>query len=82
VHPFGESEESMDEVIPVEAALDLILSAGHGILVADKTQRANLDKGTSVHDMAGLKTRIILELLEPGWNSDRQILEIDETGLH
>jgi pimeloyl-ACP methyl ester carboxylesterase len=77
----GDTEDSVDELLPAQEALDVIVSAGHGTLVVDKTQRADPQGGKLAHELEFLKTDDLLKFVDPAWRPAKQILRLDEHGL-
>lgn len=82
LHPWGDSHDSIDELIGVNEPLELILSLGRGTLVVDKTQKADPSLEQLAHDMCGLSSEALLKLLDTTWKSEKQILQLDNTGIH
>lgn len=82
LHPWGDSHDSIDELIGVNEPLELILSLGRGTLVVDKTQKAEPSLEQLAHDMCGLSSAALLKLLDTTWKSDKQILQLDNSGIH
>lgn len=79
--PWGDTVDSMDELVFPQEALDMIVTLGRGTLIIDKTQRADSDTGLLAHDMAALKTEIYLKFADLNWTPDKQILSLSEAGL-
>ncbi len=82
IHPHGDSQAGLDEVIPTEASVDLIVSLDRGVLILDKMQKADKQTGTSVHDMSKLQTKHLLEIIDLPPIKGKTILLLDERGLH
>jgi hypothetical protein len=78
---YGETEDSIDELIPPQEALDIIISVGHGTLIVDTTQRTNSAAGEMAHELFALKTDALLKFVDPSWKSPKQILRLDAQGL-
>jgi pimeloyl-ACP methyl ester carboxylesterase len=78
---YGDTEETIDELIPPQEALDVIVSVGHGTLIVDKTQRANPEGGELAHELFSLKTDTLLKFVDPSWKSAKQILRLDARGI-
>ncbi|MDR3613161.1 MAG: hypothetical protein P4L53_06325 [Candidatus Obscuribacterales bacterium] len=74
---FGETADAIDELIPPQEALDIIISVGHGTLVVDTTQRANPEAGEMAHELFSLKTDALLKFVDPAWKSAKQIIRLD-----
>jgi pimeloyl-ACP methyl ester carboxylesterase len=79
---YGDTEESVDELIPAQEALDVVVSAGHGTLVIDKAQRADPKAGKLAHELESLRTVDLLKLVDPAWKPVKQILRLDEHGIN
>jgi pimeloyl-ACP methyl ester carboxylesterase len=78
---YGDTEESVDELIPPQEALDVIVSFGRGTLVVDKTERPDPKTGSRAHELFALKTDDFLKLIDPAWNPTKQILRLDTQGI-
>ncbi|HEY9755422.1 MAG TPA: hypothetical protein V6C97_09685 [Oculatellaceae cyanobacterium] len=78
---FGDTEESLDELIPVHEALDVIVSVGHGTLVIDTTQFPDAATGKLAHEVDLLQTSDLLKLVDPNWKSPAQIVRLGKQGL-
>ncbi len=79
--PWGDTLDSIDEVVSPQEALDMIVTLGRGALIVDKTQKAGADTGIMVHDMADLKTEMLLKFADLNWVPGKQIMCLDATGL-
>ncbi len=64
VYVFGNDKNAVDEFIYPSEPLDILKSLdGNGILVIDKSEKADDKKGQFAHDMDNLKSSVILKLL-------------------
>jgi hypothetical protein len=81
LHPWGDTEGSIDELIGINEPLEMILSLGRGTLIVDKTQKANSALEQLAHDMCDLPTECMLQISDPGWIAPRQILTLTESGI-
>jgi hypothetical protein len=64
VYVFGNDKNTVDEFIYPSEPLDILKSLdGNGILVLDKSEKADSKKGQLAHDMDNLKPSVILNLL-------------------
>lgn len=82
LHPWGESDGTIDELIGVNEPLELILSLGRGTLIVDTTQRADAGLEQLAHDMCDLSTEAMLQIIDPNWVAPKQILTLDKSGIH
>jgi hypothetical protein len=82
LHPWGESDGTIDELIGVNEPLELILSLGRGTLIVDSTQRADAGLEQLAHDMCDLSTEAMLQIIDPNWIAPKQILTLDKSGIH
>jgi pimeloyl-ACP methyl ester carboxylesterase len=78
----GDEKDAVDELIPVQEALDMIVSIGHGTLIIDKTQKPDPDSGKLAHELENLKSTDLLRLIDLSWKPDRQILKLDAHGIN
>ena len=78
---YGDTAESVDELISPLEALDVIVAVGHGTLVIDTTQRPDPQAGKLSHELESLKTSDLLTLIDPDWKPDQQIVRIDAQGI-
>jgi pimeloyl-ACP methyl ester carboxylesterase len=78
---YGDTAESVDELISPLEALDVIVSVGHGTLVIDTTQRPDPEAGKLSHELEALKTSDLLKLIDPDWKPTQQIVRIDAQGI-
>jgi hypothetical protein len=79
---WGDTPDSLDELIAPQEALDIIVSLGRGTLIIDKTQRADQMNGVMAHELFALKTEHLLKFIDPNWVPPHQILRLDDTGIH
>jgi pimeloyl-ACP methyl ester carboxylesterase len=78
---YGDSVDAVDELIPPQEALDIIVSVGHGTLIVDTTQRANPAAGEMAHELLSLKTESVLKFVDPAWKPAKQLLRLDAQGI-
>lgn len=79
---WGDTRFSTDELVTPQEALDIVVSLGRGTIIMDKTQTSDGATGALVHDMAAFETKMFLQLVDKNWIPDKQIMSLDETGLH
>ncbi len=79
---WGDTRFSTDELVTPQEALDIVVSLGRGTIIMDKTQTSDGAAGSLVHDMGGFKTKMFLQLADKTWIPEKQILCLDELGLH
>jgi len=82
VCPWGDTANSTDEYISPQEALDMIVTLGRGTFILDKTQSSDSETGALAHDMSKFTTDMYLKLIDVNWIPDKQILCLDEAGLH
>ncbi len=81
LHPWGDTADSIDELIGVNEPLEMILSLGRGTLIIDTTQKANAALEQLAHDMVDLSTEAMLKISDPHWQPASQILKLTSAGL-
>jgi hypothetical protein len=79
---WGDTADSTDEYINPQEALEMIVTLGRGTLIVDKTHRSDAETGALAHDMSMFTTETFLKIVDAHWNPEKQILCIDEKGLH
>lgn len=82
VVPWGDTADSTDEYISPQEALELIVTHGRGTLIIDKTHRSDSETGELAHDMSRFTSETFLTIADSNWNPNKQILCIDQNGLH
>lgn len=82
VVPWGDTADSTDEYINPVEALDMVVTLGRGTLIIDKTSRSDSETGELAHDMSRFTTDMFLKIADSNWNPAKQILCIDDKGLH
>lgn len=81
LHPWGESADSIDELIGVNEPLELLLSLGRGTLIVDMTQKADAAKEQLAHDMVDLSTEAMQQIIASDFKAPKQIMTLDKHGL-
>lgn len=81
LHPWGESQDSIDELIGINEPLELIVSLGRGTLIVDTTQKANPELEQLAHDMCDLTTAAMLQIIDTQWQPTKQILTLSKQGI-
>ncbi|MCA0315663.1 MAG: hypothetical protein LCH63_17735 [Candidatus Melainabacteria bacterium] len=81
LHPWGDTADSIDELIGVNEPLEMIMSLGRGTLIVDTTQKANAALEQLAHDMVDLSTEAMLKISNPSWQPPSQIMKLTAAGL-
>jgi hypothetical protein len=82
VIPWGDTADSTDEYINPVEALDMVVTLGRGTLIVDKTSKSDSESGELAHDMSRFTTETFLKLADFDWNPSKQIMCLDNMGLH
>jgi len=77
VTPYGDTENSTDEIVKPMESIDFINSLGRGYFVVDKTERGDKKSGRMAHDMEVLTADMLLKLISKNWLPQNQITTIE-----
>jgi hypothetical protein len=76
IHPWGDRENTTDELVHVVESLEMITSLERGYLIIDKMEHGDKKTGRIAHDMKNLKPEIFQKLVDLRWLPEQQITTI------
>ncbi|OGM31396.1 hypothetical protein A2803_05430 [Candidatus Woesebacteria bacterium RIFCSPHIGHO2_01_FULL_44_21] len=76
IHPWGDRENTTDELVHIVESLEMITSLGRGYLIVDKTEHGDKKTGGIAHDMKNLKPAVFQKLVDLKWLPKEQITTI------
>ncbi|MCL5004151.1 MAG: hypothetical protein M1352_02685 [Patescibacteria group bacterium] len=77
VVPYGDTENSIDEIVNPMESIDFINSLGRGYFIVDKTEWGDKKTGRMTHDMEALTSDTLVKLLSKDWIPESRITTIE-----
>lgn len=77
VTPYGNAENTTDEIVQPMESIDFINSLGRGYFIVDKKEFGDKKSGRMVHDMEALSADMMLNLHTKSWLPKNQITAIE-----
>lgn len=77
VTPYGDTENSTDEIVEAMESIDFINSLGGGYFIVDKTEWSDKKSGRMTHDMEALAADMLVKMLSKHWLPESQITTIE-----
>jgi hypothetical protein len=77
VTPWGDKENSTDEIVNPIESLEFITSLGRGYLILDKKEWGDKKTGRMAHDMEALTDKDLLNLVSTNWLPKSQITTLE-----
>jgi len=77
VTPYGNSENTTDEIVQPMESIDFINSLSRGYFIVDKKEFGDKKSGRMAHDMEALSADMLLKLVSNDWLPQNQITTIE-----